>query len=69
MVQRSSIEFHLYSINLVNTMLRVHMTCIKILIKRKLRLEIKSFREKKQNYISNGKENEIQFITSDFYFY
>jgi hypothetical protein len=28
-------------------MLRVHMTCIKILIKRKLRLEIKSFREKK----------------------
>ena len=69
MVQRSLIEFHLYSINLVNTMLRVHMTCIKILIKRKLRLEIKSFREKKQNYISNGKENEIQFITSDFYFY
>jgi len=50
-------------------MLRVHKTCIKIPIKRKLRLEIKSFREKKQNYISNGKENEIQFITSDFYFY
>jgi hypothetical protein len=46
-------------------MLRVHMACIKIPIKRKLRLEIKS----KQNYISNGKENEIQFITRDFYFY
>lgn len=52
-VQSWSIEFHLYSINLVNMMLRVHMACIKIPIKRKLRLEIKS----KQNYISNGKEN------------